>query len=45
MEHASRGSLAEFLQKVKSGLLEVDYDNTKRQILLIGIARGMMYLH
>ncbi|KAK8890149.1 hypothetical protein M9Y10_034909 [Tritrichomonas musculus] len=45
MDHATKGSLASFLQKVKNGLLEEIYDNTNRQILLIGIARGMMYLH
>lgn len=40
-----QGSLEDFLQKVKSGLSNVLYNNTSRQIILVGIARGMMYLH
>lgn len=45
MDLAKRGSLSEFLQKVQKGLLDCSYDNTNRQIILVGIARGMMYLH
>ena len=45
MELAKRGSLAEFLQKVQKGIIEELYDNTKKQIILVGIARGMMFLH
>lgn len=45
MELAKNGSLSDFLQKVKNGLSDILYDNTRRQIILVGIARGMMYLH
>ncbi|KAK8837239.1 hypothetical protein M9Y10_036668 [Tritrichomonas musculus] len=45
MQLAKRGSLYDFLQKVQKGLLNCTYDNTNRQIILIGIARGMMHLH
>lgn len=45
MELAQKGSLAELLQKSQNGLADDIYDNTIRQIILIGIARGMMYLH
>ena len=45
MELSKKGSLADLLQKVTRGLLEDSYDNTNRQIILVGIARGMMYLH
>ena len=45
MEYMAKGSLTSFLQKVKKSLLDEAYDNTNRQIILIGIARGMMYLH
>ncbi|KAK8883959.1 hypothetical protein M9Y10_043061 [Tritrichomonas musculus] len=45
MEYAAKGSLSIFLQKVQNGLLDETYNNTNRQIILIGIARGMMYLH
>ena len=45
MELAKKGSLAELLQKVQNGLVEDIYDNTTRQIILVGVARGMMFLH
>ena len=45
MEVAKKGSLASILQKVRLSLADSDYDQTARQIILIGIARGMMYLH
>ena len=45
MDLAEKGSLAEILQKTKSGLLDDIFDNTQRQIILVGIARGMMHLH
>ncbi|KAK8871756.1 hypothetical protein M9Y10_007496 [Tritrichomonas musculus] len=45
MELSKKGSLADFLLKLQNGLLEDIYDNTNRQIILVGIARGMMYLH
>ncbi|KAK8843178.1 hypothetical protein M9Y10_025375 [Tritrichomonas musculus] len=45
MTLAKNGSLLDLLQKVQKGLLDTLYDNTMRQKILIGIARGMMYLH
>ena len=45
MERANKGSLSEFLKKIRNNSLDCFYDNTNKQILLIGIARGMMYLH
>lgn len=45
MELAKNGSLMNLIKKVKSGLLEQIYDNTNRQIILVGISRGMMHLH
>lgn len=45
MEFAEKGTLADALEKVKKGLADDNYDNTTRQIILVGIARGMMYLH
>lgn len=45
LQYAQNGSLSLFLKKVRKGLLEHLYDNTCRQKILVGIARGMMYLH
>ena len=45
MQLATKGSLAELLSRVQKGLTDANYDNTARQKILIGIARGMMYLH
>lgn len=45
MELAKKGSLADYLKKVQNGLVEDTYDNTNRQIILVGVARGMMHLH
>lgn len=46
MKLAKNGSLAHIIQLSKEGLLNSSqYDNTTRQIILVGIARGMMYLH
>lgn len=39
------GSLNEIINKVKLGLCDFIYDNTKRQIILIGVAKAMMFLH
>lgn len=44
-ELAQKGSLEKYLSNAKKGLADSFYDNTCRQIILIGIARGMMYLH
>lgn len=45
MEYAAKGSLADFLQKIQKGLSDDLVNNTIRQIILVGIARGMMFLH
>ncbi|KAK8871943.1 hypothetical protein M9Y10_007689 [Tritrichomonas musculus] len=45
MKFMSKGSLSDLIEKEIRGLCPSDYDNTKRQIILIGIARGMMILH
>ena len=45
MSLAKNGSLATILQNAQKGLADLNYDNTARQKILIGIARGMMYLH
>lgn len=45
MELASKGSLKEVLKKIQEHDGPKDYTNTSRQIILIGVARGMKYLH
>lgn len=45
MELYEKGSLDEFLKKARNGLSEDLFEDTNRQIILVGIARGMMYLH
>lgn len=45
MDFARKGSLSKILQDARNSLADKDYSNTARQIILIGIARGMMYLH
>lgn len=44
MEYAERGSLLNILENVKKGSAPDGYDNTIRQIILIGISYGMMLL-
>lgn len=44
-EYCKNGSLENLLNDVQHGTFNSLYDNTMRQIILIGIARGMMYLH
>lgn len=39
------GSLADLINKEMKSLCSPDYDNTKKQIILVGIARGKMLLH
>ena len=45
MELAKNRSLKDVLKKCSNGLSPEQYDNTAKQIILIGIARGMMELH
>ena len=45
MKLATGGSLADIIKKTKEHQASVNYDNTARQIILVGVARGMMYLH
>lgn len=45
IDFMERGTLADIMEKEHRGLLPHEFDNTKRQIILIGIARGMMILH
>ena len=45
MDLMSNGSLEQILEKVQKSLIEFKYDNTTRQIILVGIAYGMMSLH
>ena len=45
MNLMKKGSLSAVLENVQKGLSDSKYDNTTRQKILIGIARGMMYLH
>ena len=45
MELIENGSLEEILKDVQRGLSDDKYDNTARQIILVGISYGMMILH
>lgn len=45
MDYLKNGSLASLLDKEQNGMCPIEYDNTKRQIILAGIARGMTILH
>lgn len=45
MELADNGSLSKILKKIQSSNCPDDYNDTSRQIILVGIARGMKYLH
>lgn len=45
MELAKKGSLADLIKKVQLAQAPIEYTNTLHQIILIGIARGMKYLH
>lgn len=44
MDHMKYGSLSDLIEKESKSLCPLDFDNTKKQIILIGIARGMMIL-
>ena len=45
MDYMKNGSLLSLLDKEKDKICPSGYNNTKRQIILAGIARGMMILH
>lgn len=45
MELAKNGSLREVLRKIQQGCGPSNYTNTTRQIILVGVARGIKYLH
>lgn len=45
MDYMKNGSLAYLLSNEEKGLSPSNYNNTKRQIILIGVARGMKLLH
>lgn len=45
MELATNGSLLDVIKKIELSDGPHEYTNTSRQIILIGIARGMKYLH
>ena len=45
MDLANKGSLDQLLQNSEKSLAYLDYNNTARQIILVGITRGMMILH
>ena len=45
MDLMKKGSLEKILKQAQKSLADSDYDNTARQIILVGIAYGMMLLH
>lgn len=45
MDYMKNGLLANIIEDIEKCNCSNDYDNTKRQIILIGIARGMMIFH
>lgn len=45
MDYMKFGSLSDLIEQEEKGLCPLNYDNTRRQIILVGIARGMMVLH
>ena len=45
MDLANKGSFLDILLQIGQGICPKDYTNTTRQIILVGIARGMKYLH
>ena len=45
MELAKNGSLKNLIKKIQRGYNLERYTNTSRQIILVGVARGMKYLH
>lgn len=45
MELAEKGSLADILKQIRLNNIPINFTNTTRQLILIGISRGMKYLH
>lgn len=45
LDYMPKGSLADVLSKERHGHCPAGYNNTKRQMILAGIAKGMMVLH
>lgn len=45
MKLAQNGSVGSILKKIQNSEFSPNYTNTTRQIILIGVARGMKYLH
>lgn len=45
LELAQNGSLTNLIEKIQKDETPTNFTNTSRQIILIGIARGMKYLH
>ena len=45
MQFISKTSLSDLIYNSSSSQFQSAYDNTKRQIILVGITRGMMILH
>ncbi|KAK8860547.1 hypothetical protein M9Y10_012212 [Tritrichomonas musculus] len=45
MNLMKNGSLAHVIEQIRLGSGPIEYSNTTRQIILIGVARGMKYLH
>ena len=45
MELAKNGSLNDVIESIMKSRGPADYTNTSRQIILVGVARGMKYLH
>lgn len=45
MDYMENGSLSDILSKERRSLAPLDFDNTRKQIILVGIAKGMMLLH
>lgn len=45
MKYGKKGSLNDYIKKIRTNNANGQYNNTIGQIILVGIARGMMYLH
>ena len=45
MQYGEKNSLFDFLSQIRRNNANGQYNNTIGQIILVGIARGMMYLH